>query len=382
MTGSVAVTVDPVLTPSVNIVTSTGDDTSCVGVPTTFTAVPTDGGTSPNYQWSVAGIPTVISNPYTYIASDGDVVSVTMTVDEACATSSVVSKAIKISAIPYQTPTANIAVSPGDNVCSGTPVTLAGTTEFSGKAPRLVWLKNSVPVASGPNYSFTSGTVNNGDVLILMMMSDYRCRAAHSDTIFSNTIVMTVDSAELPVFTITSHLGPKIGVGQIDTFSATVTNGGSAPLTYQWQINGSDVNGATSKLYINYNVFNNDVISCVVTRNGACGGQTASHSFTVVQLVNVGVSQVNAGAGDINVLPNPNKGSFTVKGTLGTVADEDVSLEITDMLGQVVYKSSVIARSGNIDEKIQLNSSIANGMYLLSLHSASANNVFHIVIEQ
>ncbi len=82
------------------------------------------------------------------------------------------------------------------------------------------------------------------------------------------------------------------------------------------------------------------------------------------------------------MIPNPNKGSFVVKGTLSTTTDEEVTLEITNMLGQVVYTNKVMSHGGAINEHIQLNSSIANGMYLLNLHSESDNAVFHVVIEQ
>ncbi len=85
---------------------------------------------------------------------------------------------------------------------------------------------------------------------------------------------------------------------------------------------------------------------------------------------------------DIHVIPNPNKGIFTIKGTLGITNDDDVTIEITDMLGQTVYKDKVTVTGGNLDQKVQLDKNIANGMYLLNLHSSANNEVFHIVVEQ
>ena len=52
------------------------------------------------------------------------------------------------------------------------------------------------------------------------------------------------------------------------------------------------------------------------------------------------------------------------------------------MLGQQVYKSNVTARNGQLNERISLGGSVANGMYMLSLRSGTDNEVFHIVIEQ
>ena len=78
--------------------------------------------------------------------------------------------------------------------------------------------------------------------------------------------------------------------------------------------------------------------------------------------------------------PNPNNGTFTVKGSLRTNIDEEVSLIITDMLGKVIYKKNTIAQSGNINEQVVFDGSFANGMYLLEVRSGIENKVFHFVI--
>lgn len=81
-------------------------------------------------------------------------------------------------------------------------------------------------------------------------------------------------------------------------------------------------------------------------------------------------------------MPNPNKGEFTLKGTLGAKNDDVVTLEVTNMLGQVVYTSKVMTRGGSINEHIKLSNTLANGMYLLNVRSGNALSVFHMVIEQ
>jgi hypothetical protein len=94
------------------------------------------------------------------------------------------------------------------------------------------------------------------------------------------------------------------------------------------------------------------------------------------------VGNVKGAAAAIQLMPNPNKGDFTVKGSLVNKADEEVTMELTDVLGQVVYKSKVMSRGGVLDEQIHLSSTVANGMYVLSLKTATENKVFHVVIEQ
>ena len=85
--------------------------------------------------------------------------------------------------------------------------------------------------------------------------------------------------------------------------------------------------------------------------------------------------------GSIFVSPNPNKGTFVIKGNLSVTDDVDVTFEITNMLGQVVYNNKVVAQKGELNEVIQLGN-IANGMYLLNMHANADRKVFHIIVEQ
>ena len=94
------------------------------------------------------------------------------------------------------------------------------------------------------------------------------------------------------------------------------------------------------------------------------------------------MSQVSAAGGNISLVPNPNKGIFTVKGSMGITTDEEVTMEVTNMLGQVIYTHKVNTVNGSIDEVIDLGNTLANGMYIMSLGSGTQRNVFHFVIEQ
>ena len=91
---------------------------------------------------------------------------------------------------------------------------------------------------------------------------------------------------------------------------------------------------------------------------------------------------VSAAPAIINVLPNPNKGVFTVRGTVGSMADELVTFEVTDLLGQVIYRSKVTAYEGKLNETITLSNALANGMYILNVQCAMETKTFHFVVEQ
>jgi hypothetical protein len=94
------------------------------------------------------------------------------------------------------------------------------------------------------------------------------------------------------------------------------------------------------------------------------------------------VSTTVFGITDIKLFPNPNKGTFIIKGELAVQEDQDVYIEITDMLGQVVYKKTIQAQSGNINEQVQMDNTIANAMYIVSVRLGAEQKVFHIVIEK
>ena len=91
---------------------------------------------------------------------------------------------------------------------------------------------------------------------------------------------------------------------------------------------------------------------------------------------------VNSAASDIHVLPNPNNGTFTIKGKLSAMAGAEVNLKITDMLGQEIYRQVITTQDGFINEQIKLGSTLANGMYILNLKSGSENSLLHFVIEK
>jgi len=210
------------------------------------------------------------------------------------------------------------------------------------------------------------------------MTSNYLCRLANTAT--SSRLDMTVDVPTLPVVTINAQPGTTIALGETVTLSATVADAGPSP-SYQWLVNGNPVPGATGPTYTNSDFANLDSITCQVLSSGGCSGLLGFNSVTI-HIGNVGVKPVTASGSNITLVPNPNKGTFTIKGSLGSVSDEDVTVEVVNMIGQVIYNQSAKAHSGVINETIQLNSSLANGMYLLNLRSENGNEVFHFVIEQ
>lgn len=86
-------------------------------------------------------------------------------------------------------------------------------------------------------------------------------------------------------------------------------------------------------------------------------------------MVNVSVQTCPTSVNDINskkqlqLYPNPNKGSFTISGISGS----EVSLSITNITGQVVYKEVV----KNVAGQLQLKTQLPKGVYLIRLINES-----------
>ncbi len=258
---------------------------------------------------------------------------------------------------------------------------MSAATTDGGTAPGYGWLKNGAFVGTAST-DYESTSTKDGDVFVFMLRSNLRCRM--SDTVFSEPIVMDVDVAEMPAFSIKSHMDTSgVYVGSVDSFTVEFAAGKKpkGTLTYQWYVMGAMVPGATLPVFIYHNIYNNDVVSCEVRRVGACGNQSATRE-TTVHLKNLGTRNVVTMASDVSILPNPNKGEFTVKGTIGIANDEAVTLEITNMLGQVVYTSKVMTHNSSINERISLDNTLANGMYLLNIRTSVGTDVFHVVIGQ
>ena len=95
----------------------------------------------------------------------------------------------------------------------------------------------------------------------------------------------------------------------------------------------------------------------------------------------LGVNQVNNGKSDIQLIPNPNKGTFVITGNIIS-GDKEVELQITDVVGQVVYSDAALITDGELKKKIYLNSNLANGIYLLHIKSANENDVISFSINR
>jgi len=349
-------------------------DTVCSGATTVFTSAITGGGTSPVYAWYINGTKVSIAATYTYIPADKDEVVCRVWSNEACAIPDTASSRKVMTVTDPKTPSVTLSSFPGDTICSGQKITFFPVPVYGGAAPLYTWRVNGTISGSGPSFTYVPA---QGDIVRAEMTSNFPCLVV--PTVLSNNVAVTVDSTILPYIQIKASPGTSIPLGSYDTLVAVVT-GAVAP-TYQWYVNGLLIKDATTNTFISnkFSFPGHDSVTCEVTSHGPCSSTT--HNWVYISQHYLGV-QPAAAIMAITVTPNPNRGAFTVKGSIPSSAADQITFEITNLLGQVVYSEEIVVNNGILNRQISLGNTLANGMYLLNVRSAADKQVFHIVLER
>ena len=294
---SISNTVVSNVTPSVSIVSSDADNSICAGTSVTFTATPTNGGTTPAYQWKLNGT-NVGTNSVTYnnaALANGAIVTVVMTANNTCQTAnSVTSNAIATSVTANVTPTVAVTSSDANNsICAGTSVTFTATPNNGGTTPAYQWKLNGTNVGTNAT-TYTNAALVNNDVVTVVLTANNTCQT--SSTANGNNITTQVINNVTPSVVVTSSdANNSICAGTSVTFTASPVNGGATP-SYQWQLNGTNV-GTNASTYSNASLADNDVVTVTMTANNACQTTATAigNSITTTVLSNV-VPAVNIGA--------------------------------------------------------------------------------------
>src|SRR4030095_11235711 len=272
---AITITATPV-TPSVTIASTT--TSICAGGSVTFTATPVNGGAAPTYQWQINGADVTGATNAIFTTATlayGDVVTVVMTSNDPCANpATATSNAITITATPV-TPSVTIT-STTTSICAGGSVTFTATPVNGVAAPTYQWQINGADVAGATNATFTTATLADGDVVTVIMGSNDPCATPATAT--SNAITIT-STTVTPSVTITPTTTSICAGGSV-TFTATPVNGGAAP-TYQWQINGADVTGATNAIFTTATLADGDVVTVVMTSNDPCATPATATSNAI-----------------------------------------------------------------------------------------------------
>tara|TARA_R110002033_G_scaffold86322_3_gene136453 strand:+ start:11175 stop:13187 length:2013 start_codon:yes stop_codon:yes gene_type:complete len=110
------------------------------------------------------------------------------------------------------------------------------------------------------------------------------------------------------------------------------------------------------------------------------GPQTQDYSLIVTGNNLSLSSSENSFSNDLVVYPNPNNGVFTINFSSLLNSDNDVSIDIYDTRGRVVYKNIYSNNSIQFNQTINLNG-VEPGMYVVNISKGNSNTSQKIVIE-
>ncbi len=248
--------------------------TVCAGASVTLTASTIAGAT---YTWTGPnGFNASTQNPGALTnvsAANAGVYSVTATIS-GC-TGPAGSVTVVVNAIPTAVVTGNKSFCQGQN----SVLSAAASSPGSGTLSNYQWQLNGTNISGATAADYTVTTAGNYNVIVT---NSNTC----SNT--STTVVVTVFAN--PIAAITGNLSFCSGTSTV--LSASGSNPGSGIIsTYQWQLGGANIPGAT---LVNYTATNPGNYSVIVTNSNGCSSTSTMSTVSINQNPAVVVSGPNA----------------------------------------------------------------------------------------
>jgi len=155
-------------------------------------------------------------------------------------------------------------------------VVAAGTAPFS-----YQWQENGTAISGATSASYTTAATSSSDngAKFQVVVSN------SAGSVTSNAVTLMVNAAAAAPSITTQPVNQTVTVGQTATFTVVAT--GTAPLSYQWQKNGTAISGATSASYTTAATTSSDNGAQFVVVVSNTAGSVTSNAATLT---------VNAGA--------------------------------------------------------------------------------------
>jgi len=159
------------------------------------------------------------------------------------------------------------------------------------------------------------------------------------------------------------------------TSSVTASN-----LNYQWVKGTTPISGATNTSYL---VTTNGPYRVAIT--DSCG----TLRFTPLTMINVTTCRIEemsdeqvAQMVDVALYPNPNEGQFTIDLNSYDLSSSAISVDVYNVLGQVVYSELLTLNEGKLNNLIQLPSSVEDGLYNVRIKKGDYETFTKIVVSK
>jgi hypothetical protein len=221
-TAFVSTTVSPILPSSVSI-SSSPTGAICQGSNVTFTTTPTNGGTTPTYQWKNNGIAIVGATGTTYTANslvNNDVITCVMTSNANCvsntpATSSGITMSVN-APVPVSLSLTSTLTGP---ICPSSSVTFTALPVNGGTNPTFQWKKNQINISGETSATYITSTLNDSDAISCEMLSNQNC--VSDNPAISNILVSSVITEPINILISKNAICP----GDSVIFSAEINAG-------------------------------------------------------------------------------------------------------------------------------------------------------------
>jgi PKD repeat protein len=185
-----------------------------------------------------------------------------------------------------------------------------------------------------------------------------------TDACGSGSESITVEELSTPVAGFTSTTSFATGI-------FTNTTAGNGNTTYSWDFGDSNTSTLTDPIHAYGNTITYTV---TLTATNECGTSTFTEDITLSPL---GLDDLFLN-GDVSVYPNPTNGEFTIDMTV--LADSDITVQVENILGAIVYTSTPGSVQGAYSENISLGNAPA-GMYFVRVLAGEQQLVKKIIVE-
>lgn len=220
-------------------------------------------------------------------------------------------------------------------------VNATGMLSFEAASPELLitsyqWFYNGVAIPGATNKDLVIPNVQQANG------GDYYCTVSNGcNTVSTNTATVFITTT--PIIPVITQVGNQLQ--------------SSLPSGNQWYLNGNLLPMETGQFI-------------TITGNGSYNvGSVAGSCSAFSDAFVTGIKDLNSIA-EINILPNPTSGLFTIN----TDFKELIDVQITNVLGQEVIQDFSFTRNTNIDL-----TDASNGMYIVRLSSDAYVSSYYVI---